>query len=140
MLDNFINNNDLTSVNVYVGSDGKIHFTNRSGADSALPFNKGVDSMSVPSYSMVSIFKTGTAYSTNLKFSKSVNIKVTGLTYSANTNAVIKVIVNGSVVQSGRSGSVNKTYNNVTSFAIAHTKSSDAYSDASVSSFTIEIV
>lgn len=30
---------DLTRVNVYVGSDGKLHFVNSGGADSVLPFN-----------------------------------------------------------------------------------------------------
>lgn len=30
---------DLTRVNVYVGGDGKLHFVNSGGADSALPFN-----------------------------------------------------------------------------------------------------
>ena len=31
----------MTGINVYVGSDGKIHFKNSAGADSALPFNRG---------------------------------------------------------------------------------------------------
>lgn len=30
---------DLGRVNVYVGSDGKLHFVNSGGADSVLPFN-----------------------------------------------------------------------------------------------------
>ena len=30
---------DLGRVNVYVGSDGKLHYVNKDGADSALPFN-----------------------------------------------------------------------------------------------------
>lgn len=32
-------NRDLGRVNVYVGSDGKLHFVNSGGADSVLPFN-----------------------------------------------------------------------------------------------------
>lgn len=33
-------NTGLTNINVYVGTDGKIHFTNSAGTDSALSFNK----------------------------------------------------------------------------------------------------
>lgn len=32
-------NNSLTKVKTYVGSDGKLHFTDASGADSVLPFS-----------------------------------------------------------------------------------------------------
>lgn len=32
-------NNNMTGINVYVGSDGKIHFKNSAGADTALNFN-----------------------------------------------------------------------------------------------------
>ena len=32
---------DLAKVKVYVGSDGKLHFVDRTGADTALPFNPG---------------------------------------------------------------------------------------------------
>ena len=31
----------MSKINTYVGSDGKIHFTNSAGADSALPFSSG---------------------------------------------------------------------------------------------------
>lgn len=31
---------DLSRVNVYVGSDGKIHYVNKDGADTALPFSR----------------------------------------------------------------------------------------------------
>lgn len=34
-------NSDLSKVNVYVGSDNKLHFVNGSGADSAIPFSTG---------------------------------------------------------------------------------------------------
>lgn len=34
-------NGDLSKVKVYVGSDGKLHFVDRTGADTALPFNPG---------------------------------------------------------------------------------------------------
>ena len=34
-------NSNVSNVNVYVGSDGKIHFKNSAGADTALNFNKG---------------------------------------------------------------------------------------------------
>ena len=33
-------NSEIKTVNVYVGSDGKLHFVNSGGADSVLPFNK----------------------------------------------------------------------------------------------------
>ena len=33
---------DLSRVNVYVGSDGKLHYVNKDGADSALPFSPDV--------------------------------------------------------------------------------------------------
>ena len=36
-------NTGLSKVRVYVGSDGKLHFVNASGADTVLPFSKGVD-------------------------------------------------------------------------------------------------
>ena len=32
-------NTQLATINVYVGSDGKLHFVNRAGADTALPFS-----------------------------------------------------------------------------------------------------
>lgn len=32
-------NNQLATIKVYVGSDGKLHFVNRAGADTVLPFN-----------------------------------------------------------------------------------------------------
>ena len=32
-------NNNLTEVNLYVGSDGKLHFVNGAGADTVIPFN-----------------------------------------------------------------------------------------------------
>lgn len=32
---------EIKTVNVYVGSDGKLHFVNSGGADSALPFRGG---------------------------------------------------------------------------------------------------
>ena len=32
-------NKNMTGINVYVGSDGKIHFKNSAGADTALPFS-----------------------------------------------------------------------------------------------------
>lgn len=32
-------NSEIKAVNVYVGSDGKLHFTNSGGADSVLPFS-----------------------------------------------------------------------------------------------------
>ena len=35
-------NGKLGNINVYVGSDGKLHFKNSAGADSALPFNTSV--------------------------------------------------------------------------------------------------
>lgn len=34
--------NALDNINVYVGEDGKIHFTDRTGADSALPFKPSI--------------------------------------------------------------------------------------------------
>ena len=42
------NNPDETSkINVYVGDDEKIHFVDRTGADSVLPFNKGRGTYSI---------------------------------------------------------------------------------------------
>lgn len=35
-------NSNIENVKVYVGDDGKIHFTDRTGADSVLPFKKGI--------------------------------------------------------------------------------------------------
>lgn len=32
----------MDNINVYVGSDGKIHFVDKDGADTALPFNNNV--------------------------------------------------------------------------------------------------
>ena len=32
-------NSEIKTVNVYVGSDGKLHFTNSGGADTVLPFS-----------------------------------------------------------------------------------------------------
>lgn len=34
-------NKNIQNVNVYVGDDGKLHFVDSAGADSALPFNNG---------------------------------------------------------------------------------------------------
>ena len=34
-------NTSLLSVTTYVGSDGKLHFTDSTGADSVLPFSRG---------------------------------------------------------------------------------------------------
>ena len=36
-------NDETNKINVYVGNDGKIHFTNKAGADSVLPFSKGTE-------------------------------------------------------------------------------------------------
>ena len=36
-------NSEIKTVNVYVGSDGKLHFVNSGGADSVLPFSSGVE-------------------------------------------------------------------------------------------------
>ena len=36
-------------INVYVGSDSKLHFVNRDGADTVLNFSSGVDSITIPS-------------------------------------------------------------------------------------------
>lgn len=33
-------NSEIKTVNVYVGSDGKLHFVNSGGADSVLPFSQ----------------------------------------------------------------------------------------------------
>lgn len=38
---------ETARINVYVGSDGKLHFVNKAGADSVLPFNSGKTSYSV---------------------------------------------------------------------------------------------
>lgn len=35
-------NTNVNKVKIYVGSDGKLHFTNASGADTALNFSKGL--------------------------------------------------------------------------------------------------
>lgn len=42
-------NGDLSKVKVYVGSDGKLHFTDRTGADTVLPFSRSL--ISVGGYS-----------------------------------------------------------------------------------------
>lgn len=89
---------------------------------------------------MPSIFDTGTQYVVNLTFSKPVNIKVSGLTYTCERNAIVKILVNGTVKQSGTSRAVNTTYTNVTSFAVANVKSSQNYSATTVTAFTIEVV
>ena len=39
--------NSLNNIKTYVGSDGKLHFTDASGADTVLPFNKATGSKSL---------------------------------------------------------------------------------------------
>ena len=36
-----LNNDDTSNINVYVGDDEKIHFVNKDGADTVIPFSKG---------------------------------------------------------------------------------------------------
>ena len=38
-------NKNLSNVRVYVGEDKKLHFVDSEGADSALPFNSGIDNV-----------------------------------------------------------------------------------------------
>lgn len=53
---------NCNSINVYVGSDGKIHFKNSAGADTALNFNKTiVQNVTFKEYTFK---KTGTVRST----------------------------------------------------------------------------
>ena len=38
---------DCSNINVYVGEDGNIHFTDKDGADSVLPFSKPSENYSI---------------------------------------------------------------------------------------------
>lgn len=60
-------NRDLGRVNVYVGSDGKLHFVNSGGADSVLPFNNK------PTYYTVS---TGRELAVSTYSEKSIKITI----------------------------------------------------------------
>lgn len=44
----------MSKINTYVGSDGKIHFTNSAGADSVLPFKSSSEGYPKSSYSYYS--------------------------------------------------------------------------------------
>lgn len=52
-----------SNLNVYVGSDGLIHFTDWTGADSALPFSSGI---SIANSKTATITSTGNSYSFSL--------------------------------------------------------------------------
>ena len=40
-------NDDTSNINVYVGEDGQIHFTDITGADSVLPFKTGSNNFTI---------------------------------------------------------------------------------------------
>ena len=59
----------MTNINVYVGDDEKIHFTDSAGADTVLPFSKGTNTM-VQAFSSVNnshsnMYGSGVGYISN---------------------------------------------------------------------------
>lgn len=62
-------NTNLTHINVYVGSDKKLHFVDSTGADSVLPFSSGLSEYQTGSVTLNYPSK-GTWYTTAVRFSK----------------------------------------------------------------------
>ncbi len=56
-------NDDTSNINIYVGEDGKLHFTDKDGADSVLNFSKG---KTVTKYSYTGCTSGFTLEQTNL--------------------------------------------------------------------------
>ena len=131
----------ISELNYSIGKDEDNGMTLHEKMDLLLNTEKTeVPKITTAKYTLGSATIVGTFYVVNLTFDKPVNLKVSNLTYSCENNANIFVSVNGTNVASGKSGTVNTTYENVTSFAVAHARNSAEYSSGNISGFDIEII
>ena len=70
----------MTNINVYVGDDEKIHFTDSAGADTVLPFSKGTNTM-VQAFSSINnshsnMYGSGVGYISNNRIYTNYNVTV----------------------------------------------------------------
>lgn len=107
---------DLSRVNVYVGADGKLHYVNKDGADSALPFSSVSDALFVQGNKISSETKSLSAGTYRLVYETACYSSAASCpTVSVYVNGVLRlseknIILSGSTDDSDYSlGADNKT-------------------------------
>ena len=117
-----INPDDTSKIKTYVGEDGKIHFVDRTGADSVLPFNKGGSTVEYISV-YFNLFHNWSVDGTYIEALTSGTTKISfKITNNTGTNSKVKYFITGWKSTGGTVGVVGSTTSVTT-----HTINSEGY-------------
>lgn len=123
--DGFIQiNSNISGICTYVGADGKIHFVDAGGADTALNFNK---EYTIPSLSITSVYNSGGTLNLNVanyntvkigsvsgNYSNGLYYTIAGTTYKSNISNKSINVSSMSTLQIMAKGSSNVNGDTVT--------------------------